>query len=318
MSFRVLIADKLDKQAVPILVDAGFEVVNKPGLSEDEIAAAIKGFDAVIVRSAAKITAKIIEAADCLKCIGRAGTGVDNIDVKAATAKGILVMNVPGGNTVTAAEHALVMMLSMARMVPQANASMKAGKWEKSSFTGYEITGKTLGVVGFGKIGQIVADRAMGLRMKVAAFDPVVPPFVIEAAGVTPVATVNELMAMSDFVSIHTPLNDKTRGLVGSEALAAAKNGVMVVNCARGGIVDEAALIEALNSGKVRSAAIDVWTSEPIAEGSVAATLAAMPNVVATPHLGASTHEAQNRVALSIARQIRDFLNSGAKFGAVN
>jgi len=314
MSFRVLIADKLDKQAVPILVDAGFEVVNKPGLNEDEIVAAIKGFDAVIVRSAAKITAKIIDAADCLKVIGRAGTGVDNIDVKAATARGILVMNVPGGNTVTAAEHAVAMMLSMSRMIPQANASMKAGKWEKSAFTGFEITGKTLGVVGFGKIGQIVADRALGLRMKVVAFDPVVPPFVIEAAGVTPVATVKELMAQSDFVSVHTPLVDKTRGLIGAEALAAAKDGVMVVNCARGGIVDEAALIDALNSGKVKSAAIDVWSTEPVTDNP----LALMPNVIATPHLGASTHEAQNRVALSIARQIRDFLNNGAKFGAVN
>jgi len=314
MSFRVLIADKLDKQAVPILVDAGFEVVNKPGLNEDEIVAAIKGFDAVIVRSAAKITAKIIDAADCLKVIGRAGTGVDNIDVKAATARGILVMNVPGGNTVTAAEHAVAMMLSMSRMIPQANASMKAGKWEKSAFTGFEITGKTLGVVGFGKIGQIVADRALGLRMKVVAFDPVVPPFVIEAAGVTPVATVKELMAQSDFVSVHTPLVDRTRGLIGAEALAAAKDGVMVVNCARGGIVDEAALIDALNSGKVKSAAIDVWSTEPVTDNP----LALMPNVIATPHLGASTHEAQNRVALSIARQIRDFLNNGAKFGAVN
>ncbi len=318
MSFRVLIADKLDKQAVPILVDAGFEVVNKPGMSEDEIAAAIPGFDGVIVRSAAKITAKIIAAADCLKVIGRAGTGVDNIDVKAATAKGILVMNVPGGNTVTAAEHAVAMMLSMSRMIPQADASMKAGKWEKSSFTGYEITGKTLGVVGFGKIGQIVADRAMGLRMRVVAFDPVVPPFVIEAAGVTPVATVAELMAVADIVSVHTPLNDKTRGLIGADALAAAKTGVMIVNCARGNIVDETALIDALKSGKVRSAAIDVWSAEPFAPDSTAAALAALPNVIATPHLGASTHEAQNRVALSIARQIRDFLNSGAKFGAVN
>lgn len=318
MSFKVLIADKLDKQAVPILVDAGFEVVNKPGMGEDEIAAAIKGFDAVIVRSAAKITAKIIEAADCLKCIGRAGTGVDNIDVKAATAKGILVMNVPGGNTVTAAEHAIAMMLSMSRMVPQADASMKAGKWEKSAFTGFEITGKTLGVVGFGKIGQIVADRALGLRMKVVAYDPIVPPFVIEAAGVTPVATVADLMKVADIVSVHTPLNDKTRGLIGADMLSCAKDGMMLVNCARGNIVDEAALISALQSGKVRSAAIDVWSAEPFAEGSVAAALAAMPNVVATPHLGASTHEAQNRVALSIARQIRDFLNTGARFGAVN
>jgi len=318
MSFRVLIADKLDKQAVPILVDAGFEVVNKPGMNEDEIAEAIKGFDGVIVRSAAKITAKIIEAADCLKVIGRAGTGVDNIDVKAASAKGILVMNVPGGNTVTAAEHAVSMMMSMARMIPQANCSMKNGKWEKSSFTGYEITGKTLGVVGFGKIGQIVADRGMGLRMKVVAYDPIVPPFVIESAGVTPVACVRDLMAMSDFVSVHTPLNDKTRGLINADMLASAKDGVMLINCARGNIVDEAALLDALNSGKVRSAAVDVWSSEPIGENQIPARLAAHPNVIATPHLGASTHEAQNRVALSIARQIRDFLQTGARFGAVN
>lgn len=314
MSYRVLIADKLDKQAVPILQDAGFEVINKPGMSEDEIIEEIKGFDAVIVRSAAKITARIIDAADCLKVIGRAGTGVDNIDVKAASAKDILVMNVPGGNTVTAAEHAVSMMLSMSRNIPQANASMKSGKWEKPLFTGFEITGKTLGILGFGKIGQIVADRALGLRMKVVAFDPVVAPFVIEAAGVTPIETVSELMAISDIVSVHTPLNDKTRGLVNAEALAAAKDGLMLVNCARGNIVDEAALIQALDSGKVRAAAVDVWSTEPAIDNP----LALHPKVVATPHLGASTHEAQNRVALSIARQIRDFLKTGAKFGAVN
>jgi D-3-phosphoglycerate dehydrogenase len=314
MSYRVLIADKLDKKAAPILVEAGLDVVNKPGMSEDELVNEIKGFDAVLVRSAVKITARIIEASDCLKVIGRAGTGVDNIDVKAATAKGILVMNVPGGNTVTAAEHAIALMLSMARNVPQGDASMKRGEWERTAYTGYEITGKTLGVVGFGKIGAVVADRGLGLRMKVIAYDPMVPPFVIEATGVEPAEDLKSLMAVSDFVSVHTPLSEKTRGLIGAEALKGAKDGVMIINCARGGVVDEDALFDALASGKVRAAAIDVWSTEP----PVGNRLVGLPNVVATPHLGASTHEAQKRVAISIARQVRDFLFSNNRYGAVN
>lgn len=314
MSHKVLIADKLAKKAEEILKAAGYEVVVKPGLPEAELCEAVKGFEAVLVRSAVKITAKVIEAADVLKVIGRAGTGVDNIDTPAATAKGILVMNVPGGNTVTAAEHTLALIFAMSRMVPQGDASLRAGQWERSKFTGFELTGKTLGLAGFGKIGQVVADRALGLKMRVVAFDPLVPSFMMEAMGVEAAGSLDELYARADILSVHTPLNKNTRGLIGADALARMKKGVMIVNCARGGIIDEAALAEALKAGHVTAAAVDVFETEP----PVNNPLIGLPNVVATPHLGASTHEAQTRVAIAIAEQVRDFFETGRRYGAVN
>ncbi len=314
MSARILIADKLAKRAGEILQAAGHEVVTRTGLSEAELCEAVKSFDALLVRSAVKVTRPIIEASDALKVIGRAGTGVDNIDVPAATGKGILVMNVPGGNTVTAAEHTIALMFSLARNVPQGDASLRRGEWERSKYTGVEITGKTLGVVGFGKIGQIVADRALGLKMKVVAFDPLVPSFMKEAVGVAQAATLDDLLAQSDVITLHVPGGASTKGLIGRDALAKCRKGVLLINCARGGIIDEAALAEALQSGHVGGAAIDVFTAEP----PTGNPLLALPNVVLTPHLGASTHEAQTRVAIAVAEQVCDFLATGRRYGAVN
>jgi len=313
MSARILIADKLARRAGEILQAADHEVVVRTGLSEAELCDAVKGFDALLVRSAVQVTKPILEAADVLKVIGRAGTGVDNIDVPAATAKGVLVMNVPGGNTVTAAEHTIALMFALARNVPQGDASLRRGEWERSRYTGTEITGKTLGVLGFGKIGQVVADRAIGLKMKVVAFDPLVPSFVMESAGVEPVSF-DDLLARADIVTVHIPGGAGTKGMLGREALARCRKGALVINCARGGIVDEAALAEALQSGHLGGAAVDVFSKEPPTDNP----LLALPNVVLTPHLGASTHEAQVRVAIAIAEQVRDFLATGRRHGAVN
>jgi D-3-phosphoglycerate dehydrogenase len=311
---RILIADKLAEKAASILQKAGHIVDTKLGLSEAELAVIVPGYEAMLVRSAVKVTKKIIDASTDLKVIGRAGTGVDNIDVPAATARGILVMNVPGGNTVTAAEHTIALLFALARNVPQGDASLRAGQWERSRFTGRELTGKTLGLVGFGRIGRAVADRAMGLKMHVAAFDPLVPSFEMDGAGVKAVETLDELLAMSDVISVHTPMMASTRGLLNRETLAKAKKGVMIINCARGGVVDEASLVEALASGQVSGAALDVFEKEP----PVGSPLLALPNVVLTPHLGASTKEAQTRVAIAVAEQVRDFLASGRRTGAVN
>lgn len=314
MSARILIADKLAKRAGEILQAAGHEVVTRTGLSEAELCDAVKGFDALLVRSAVKVTKPVLEAADVLKVVGRAGTGVDNVDVPAATAKGVLVMNVPGGNTVTAAEHTLALMFALARNVPQGDASLRRGEWERAKYTGVEITGKTLGIVGFGKIGQIVADRALGLKMRVVALDPLVPSFVMEAAGVEAAASLDDLLARADVISLHVPGGGATKGLLGREALAKCRKGALILNVARGGVVDESALAEALQSGHLGGAAIDVFQAEPPA-GS---PLLGLPNVVLTPHLGASTHEAQTRVAIAIAEQVRDFLATGRRHGAVN
>lgn len=314
MAQRILIADKLAKSADGILIAAGFDVDRRVGLSEDELVKAVDGATAILVRSAVKVTTPIIAGGRELKVIGRAGTGVDNIDVSSATNSNVLVMNVPGGNTVTAAEHTIGLMFAMARMIPQGNASLAGGAWERSKFTGRELTGKTLGIIGFGAIGKVVADRAMGLRMRVACYDPVVPLFEIEGAGAIACETIEELLAVADIVTVHTPLNNATRGILGAKAFASMKDGAMVINCARGGIVDEDALYNALVSSKISGAAIDVWTSEPPTDRR----LIGLPNVVATPHLGASTCEAQVRVADSIARQVRDYLVKGSLFGAVN
>lgn len=315
MSYKVLIADKLSTEASRILSEAGFEVVSKPGLDEAAFVATIPPFHAVLVRSAVKVTAKVIGAAQNLKVVGRAGAGVDNIDVKAATERGIVVMNVPGGNSVTAAEHTIALMFALARNVPQAYMSLRAGEWDRSRFVGYELTGKTLGLVGFGAVGRIVADRAIGLKMNVIAYDPLVPAFIMQGLGVVPAKDLDELLVRSDIVSLHVPLNETTRNIIGRDAIYKMKKGAMLINCARGGLVDEAALLEALNGGHLAGVAIDVWPQEPPPSDH---PLLSHPKVIGTPHLGASTKEAQERVAEAIALQVRDFLLHGRKVGAVN
>jgi len=311
---RILIADKLAPQAAELLTAAGHEVVTRTGADEAALCGLIAGFDAVLVRSAVRITRPVIEAADALKVIGRAGTGVDNIDVQAATEKGILVMNVPGGNTVTAAEHALALLFALARNVPQGDASLRRGEWERNRYTGIELTGRTLGVVGFGRIGQVVADRALGLKMQVVAHDPFVPSFQMEAMGVRCAPTLEDLLGQADIVTLHVPGGKATRHLIDRNALARMKQGARLINCARGDVVDEEALAEALRSGHLGGAAVDVFSKEPPTDSP----LLGLPNVVLTPHLGASTHEAQQRVAIAIAEQVRDFLATGRRYGAVN
>jgi D-3-phosphoglycerate dehydrogenase len=315
MAPRVLISDALSSAAVQIFRDRGIEVDFQPNLGKDKdrLAAIIGDFDGLAVRSATKVTAKLLKKAARLKVIGRAGIGVDNVDIPAATAKGIIVMNTPFGNSITTAEHAITLMLALARQIPQADASTQAGKWEKNRFMGVEITGKTLGVIGCGNIGSIVADRAIGLRMKVIAYDPFLSPDRAMAIGVEKVELA-DLIRRADFITLHTPLTDKTRNILGPEAIAAAKKGVRIINCARGGLVDEAALRAALDSGHVAGAAFDVFTEEPAATNP----LFGHPNVVCTPHLGAATTEAQENVALQIAEQMSDYLLRGAISNAVN
>jgi len=315
MAPRVLISDALSPAAVQIFKDRGVDVEFQPNLGKDKdkLAAIVGKFDGLAVRSATKVTAKILEGADQLKVIGRAGIGVDNIDIAAATAKGIIVMNTPFGNSITTAEHAITLMLSLARQIPQADASTQAGKWEKNKFMGVEITGKTLGIIGCGNIGSIVADRAIGLKMKVVAYDPFLSPERAIALGVEKVELA-DLIRRADFITLHTPLTDKTRNILGAEALAATRRGVRIVNCARGGLVDEKALRAALDCGHVAGAAFDVFTDEP----ATANPLFGHPNVVCTPHLGAATTEAQENVALQIAEQMSDYLLRGAIANAVN
>jgi D-3-phosphoglycerate dehydrogenase / 2-oxoglutarate reductase len=315
MAPRVLISDALSPAAVQIFKDRGVEVDFQPNLGKDKdkLAALIGEFDGLAVRSATKVTPKILEQAAKLKVIGRAGIGVDNVDIPAATAKGIIVMNTPFGNSITTAEHAITLMLALARQIPQADASTQAGKWEKNRFMGVEITGKTLGVIGCGNIGSIVADRAIGLRMKVIAYDPFLSPDRALEIGVEKV-DLAELIRRADFITLHTPLTEKTKNILGAETIAAAKKGVRIVNCARGGLVDEAALRAALDSGHVGGAAFDVFTEEPATQNP----LFGHPNVVCTPHLGAATSEAQENVALQIAEQMSDYLLRGAITNAVN
>lgn len=315
MAAKVLVSDKLAPEGLAILnAESGLEVTSKPGLSPDDLAAIIGEFDGLIIRSGTTVTPALLEKADNLKVIGRAGIGVDNVDVNAASQRGIVVMNTPGGNNVTTAEHTVSMMLAVARHIPQANATLREGKWMRGDFLGTEVSGKTLGVVGVGNIGSIVADRAKGLTMKVIAFDPFITPEAAARLGIE-LVSLEDLYRRSDFVSVHTPLTPETRGLVGKSAFARMKDGVRVINCARGGIIDEKALLDALNSGKVAGAALDVFASEPPAPDS---PLVLHPKVVATPHLGASTGEAQLNVAIAVAEQVRDFLISGEIRNAVN
>src|SRR5882757_1097300 len=312
---RVLISDALSPAAVQIFKDRGIDVDFQPNLGKDKdkLAEIIGNYDGLAIRSATKATAKIIEKATRLKVIGRAGIGVDNVEIPAATAKGIIVMNTPFGNSITTAEHAITLMLALAREIPQADASTQAGKWEKNRFMGVEITAKTLGVIGCGNIGSIVADRALGLRMKVIAFDPFLSPERAKDIGVEKV-DLDDLLKRADFITLHTPLTEKTRNIIDAAALAKMKKGVRIVNCARGGLVDEQALVDALNSKHVAGAAFDVFVEEPATKN----VLFGHPNVICTPHLGAATTEAQENVALQVAEQMSDYLLTGAISNAVN
>ena len=310
---KVLISDKLSAAAVQIFKDRGVEVDLKTGLSEDELLAIIGDYDGLAIRSATKVTPKVLDAAKKLRVVGRAGIGVDNVDVKAATARGVVVMNTPFGNSVTTAEHAISLMMAMARQIPEANASTHAGKWEKNKFMGVEMAGKTLGLIGCGNIGSIVADRAQGLKMKVIAFDPFLSGERAAAMNVEKVE-LDTLLARADFISLHTPLTDSTRHLLNKDTLAKTKKGVRIVNCARGGLIVEADIKAAIESGHVAGAAFDVFEEEP-AKTNV---LFGMEQVVATPHLGASTTEAQENVAIQVAEQMADYLTMGTVTNALN
>lgn len=310
---KVLISDKLSPRAVEIFKDRGIEVDVKTGLSPAELRDIIGAYDGLAVRSATKVTREVLEATDRLKVVGRAGIGVDNIDIAAATARGTVVMNTPFGNSITTAEHALALMFALARDIPAANASTHAGKWEKSRFMGVELTGKVLGIIGAGNIGTIVADRAQGLKMRVIAYDPFLSQERAADIGVEKVE-LDDLFRRADFITLHTPLTDSTRGIIDAKAIAKMKKGVRIINCARGGLVVEEDLKAALESGHVAGAALDVFAHEPAKEND----LFGMENVVCTPHLGASTTEAQENVAIQVAEQISDFLLTGAVTNALN
>jgi len=310
---KVLISDKMSPRAAEIFRDRGVEVDEITGMTPEELKACIGDYDGLAVRSATKATADIIEAATNLKVIGRAGIGVDNVDIPAATAAGICVMNTPFGNAITTAEHAIAMMFSLSRHIPAANASTQAGKWEKSKFMGVELYGKVLGVIGCGNIGSIVADRAVGLKMKVVAYDPFLSPERAVELGVEKLE-LDELFARADYISLHTPITDGTRNIINADNIAKMKEGVRIINCARGGLVVEEDLKAALESGHVAGAAVDVYAVEPAKEN----VLFGMPNVVTTPHLGASTDEAQVNVAIQVAEQMADFLLDGSVTNALN
>ncbi|MDG1210013.1 MAG: phosphoglycerate dehydrogenase [Paracoccaceae bacterium] len=313
---KVLISDKLSEAAVQIFKDRGVEVDFQPDLGKDaaKLKSIIGDYDGLAIRSATKATAEIIEAATNLKVIGRAGIGVDNVDIAAASAKGTVVMNTPFGNSITTAEHAIAMMFAAARQIPSADASTQAGKWEKSKFMGTEITGKTLGLVGAGNIGSVVASRALGLKMKVAAFDPFLSADKAQELGIEKVEELDDLLARADFVTLHLPKTEKTANILSAEKIAKMKPGARLINCARGGLVDEAAVRAALDSGHLAAAAFDVFAEEPAKDNP----LFGAPNFVATPHLGAATSEAQENVALQVAEQMSDYLMQGAISNAIN
>jgi len=310
---NVLISDKLSPAAVEIFRRRGIDVDLKPGLSPAELRAIIGEYDGLAVRSATKVTRELLDAATRLKVVGRAGIGVDNVDLKSATARGIVVMNTPHGNSITTAEHAIALMFALARQIPEASASTKAGRWEKNRFLGVELTGKKLGLIGCGNIGSIVADRAVGIRMRVLAYDPFLSEKRAMELGVEK-AELDALLERADFITLHTPLTDATRNILSREALARTRPGVRIINCARGGLIDEAALAEGLRSGHVAGAALDVFQTEPATESP----LFGLENVVCTPHLGAATAEAQENVALQVAEQMSDFLLTGAVANAIN
>jgi len=311
---KILVSDPLHERGVEVLKQSeGFEVEVNTSLTHEELLGVIKNYEALIIRSSTKVTEEVIEAAHRLKVIGRAGIGLDNVDIAAASKRGIVVMNTPDGNVITTAEHAVAMLMALSRNIPQASASMRARKWEKKQFRGKELFNKTLGVIGIGRIGRIVADRARGMKMNIIAYDPYIPAEAIEKMGVEPVS-LDELLARSDYLTVHTPFTPETRNLINRQRFAKMKRGVLLVNCARGGIVNENDLYEALQEGIVGGAALDVFEKEPPGENP----LLDLDNVVATPHLGASTDEAQENVAVAVASQIIDYFQRGTVRNAVN
>ncbi len=311
---KILVCDELDAIALDVLAEHGHEPIVKTGLTEDELVQEVVGVDALLVRSATKVTRRVIEAADRLQVIGRAGVGVDNVDCAAATERGVVVMNTPTGNSTTTAELAISLLCSLARHVPQANRAVREGSWKKKGLVGTEITGKTLGVVGMGRIGRIVADRAQGLKMQVLGYDPYLDPGSAPITGVE-VVSLDDLLARSDFVTLHVPLNDSTRNLLSWERVHRMKPGARLINASRGGVVDEEAVLEALEEGKLAGAAFDVLADEPPGADH---PLVVRPDVIVTPHLGASSSEAQRKVAEDIAHQVAAFLESGVAENAVN
>lgn len=312
---KVLISDNLSQVGVAVLRNSGLEVDVNTGLSPEELKEIIGNYDGLVIRSATKVTSDLLEQAHNLKVVGRAGIGLDNVDIAAASQKGIVVMNAPDGNATTTAEHAIAMMMALSRNIPQASASMKEGKWEKKNFMGREVTGKTFGVIGIGRIGGIAASRAQGLKMKTIAYDPHMPKETAEKSGVE-LVSLEELAKRSDYISVHVPLTKETKGLVSTEFLRNMKNDAMFIDCARGGVCDEEALYEALKTGEIGGAALDVFATEPTTLENC--PLLALDNFVSTPHLGASTNEAQESVALIIAEQVADYLQKGVVINAVN
>jgi len=314
MTYKVLVSDKLSEDGLEVFAKAGFQADHLPEITQDEIKECIGGYDAWVVRSRSRATADIIERGTRLRVIGRAGVGVDNVDVPAASRRGIIVMNTPGGNTISTAEHSIAMMMAIARKIPAADASMKAGKWDKKSFMGVELRNKTLGVLGLGRIGQEVTKRMRAFGMNIIAYDPFVSPEVMKQLGVEEVS-VDALCRRSDFITIHSPLSPETKKLINAERLATMKKTARVVNCARGGIVDEAALADALKRGIIAGAALDVFENEPIPADH---PLRNLENVVITPHIAASTVEAQENVAIEVAEQIVDLLKNNNIRNAIN
>ena len=311
---KILVSDSISKRGVEILEKAGFTVDVKTKLSKADLLREINAYEGLIVRSATKVTAKVIEAAERLKVIGRAGSGLDNVDTQAATRRGVVVMNTPGGNTVTTAEHTMSLILAMTRRIPQATSSMKAGKWEKERFMGVELYNKTLGIIGIGQIGGYLAKLAQGLSLNVIAYDPFLAQEQAQKMGVH-LVDLAEIYRRADIISVHTPLTAETRSLINADAIAQMKPGVMIVNCARGGIINETDLVEALKARRVAAAAFDVFEEEPIRTDH---PLLALDTFICTPHIGASTEEAQENVAVGIAEQIVDYFTKGLARGAVN
>src|SRR3569833_394916 len=308
---KVLISDKMDPRAAAIFRERGIEVDEITGETPDQLIARIGDYDGLAIRSSTKVTKAILDAATNLKVIGRAGIGGDNVDIPYASAKGVVVMNTPFGNSITTAEHAIALMFALARQIPEANEQTQAGKWPKNDFMGVEVTAKTLGLIGAGNIGSIVASRALGLKMKVVAYDPFLTAERAVEMGVEKV-DLDTLLARADFITLHTPLTDQTRNILSKENLVKTKKGVRIVNCARGGLIDEAALKEGLDSGHIAGAALDVFQTEPAKESPLFGT----PNFICTPHLGASTNKAQVNVALQVAEQLSDYLVNGGGAGA--
>src|SRR6185369_15178688 len=314
MTAKIFVADDVSESGLGPLRSSGFTVEKRPGLCPAELQAALKDCEGLIVRSETKVTADLLDEANSLRVICRAGVGVDNIDVSAATIRGVVVMNAPEGNTITTAEHTIAMLISLARSIPQANSSLKAGRWDRKKFVGVELQGKTLGVVGLGRIGRVVASRARAMGMMIVAYDPFIAPEQARDLEIE-LAPLDDVYARADFLTVHTPLTSETRSLIDREALGKMKKGARIINCARGGLIDEDALYEALSDGSIAGAALDVFSVEPPPPDH---KLLQLEQVIVTPHLGASTKEAQEGVAFTVAEQMRDYLLTGALRGAVN